>query len=339
MVGKPTLKDVARVSGLSEAAVSLALNRTAEDCPLKPATRRRALEAAQRLGYQPSFRGRALASGRTSMVGFVYARSAPFITGVNEVLVDSLVQALGTHGYTQMLISLKEENAAGQRLIGRDHLDGVVCLFPGAASLHTMPQLRDLPTIQVNDLTAPHLPAVVADDREGAKRLTRYLLELGHRDIAIVSRPHPTHTHYSETHRRDGYEAAMAEAGLGANIRTFTGRPTDEAVALLLTMDPRPTAVIAIDHVVAIDMMHALWRSGIRVPHDLSVATFNDVFPVAQMQPPLTVMSVPAEEIGRAAADMLVEWMQTGRPPTRQQVWFSEELVVRESTAPPSRPA
>ncbi len=337
VLGRPTLKDVARVAGLSEATVSLAINRSPETCPLKPSTRRRAVDAAQRLGYQPSFRGRALASGRTSMVGFVYARSAPMLTGMNEILVESLIDGLSSHGYTQMLISLKDETSAAQRLIGRDHMDGVVALFPGAAALQQMPQLRDLPTIQVNDLTVPHLPAVVADDRAGAAMLTRHLLGLGHRDIAFISRQHTSH--YSAQSRREGYETTMVEAGLGAHIRTVTGQAPGQAVAMLLGLTPRPTAIIAMDHAVAIDVMHALWRSGIRIPDQMSVASFNDVFPVARMQPPLTVMAVPAEAMGHAAADMLVQWMQSGRPPAEQRLWFNEQLIVRESTAPPSGPA
>jgi LacI family transcriptional regulator len=105
-----------------------------------------------------------------------------------------------------------------------------------------------------------------------------------------------------------------------------------------------PTALITFQHRIAVNLLEVLWRRGIRVPQDLSIATFNNAFPVEHTIPPLTVVSLPTREMGRRAAEMLLERIERpGRaasaeevePPAAADVLLEEELIVRESTAPP----
>jgi DNA-binding LacI/PurR family transcriptional regulator len=115
------------------------------------------------------------------------------------------------------------------------------------------------------------------------------------------------------------------------NLAEFVATLTRAAAA------DRPTAVITYTHQAAISLLRLLWEAGVNVPRDISVATFSNSYPVAETIPPLTVMALPTEEMGRMAAEMVLEQIQSaGAAPPRRAV-LKETLIVRKSTAPPGR--
>lgn len=336
-----TLEQVAQAAGLSQTAVSLALNRHPKQCHLSPKTRKLALETARRLGYRANWRARALAKGQTFTIGMVYARQAPFMTAVNELIVNALSETFHSSGYHQLLVPLLGGPEDWEDVIRPDRLDGCVVLYPMPSQLGEILSSTVTPMVLINLLSDLAIPQVLADDRGGMRLLMQHLLELGHREIALVFRQR--HPHYSAVHRREAYEQTMREAGLAAQIRVIENDSVEPMVDEVASGRSPMTAAICFDHVLAAEVLHKCWRRGVRVPHDLSVATFNDVYPTGAMIPPLTAVSLPGEAIGKRSAHLLLELIKDRKKSPEDVVaetemvreWLPEGLVVRESTGRP----
>ena len=176
---------------------------------------------------------------------------------------------------------------------------------------------------------------VLPNDHDGAVALMRHLLDLGHRRITFFlgeARPH-----HSVTGRTDAYRQAMEQSGFAEDISVVRG-PVDDFVEAFKKSDRRPTAVLAYTHYDAIRMLRLFSEAGLNVPRDVSVATFSDSYPVAEVIPPLTTLALPTEEMGRTAAEMVLEQIQTAcNAAEPRRVVLDETLVVRRSTASPAR--
>jgi DNA-binding LacI/PurR family transcriptional regulator len=178
------------------------------------------------------------------------------------------------------------------------------------------------------------LPVVVADDYDGAVQCTNHLIKLGHRDITFVLSQQPDH--FSIQLRQRGYSDAMKQAGLEQYVRVLTD-PLEEIARSLKGAMKRPTAVVVYTHFTAVKLLQHLWDEGIRVPDDLSVATFSNAYPVEDCIPPLTTIALPTEEMGRAAATLLLEQINKGQDSEARVITLKEQLVGRRSTAPLSK--
>jgi LacI family transcriptional regulator len=188
----------------------------------------------------------------------------------------------------------------------------------------------------VNADTDLPMPIVLVDDYDGALQNARHLLDLGHERITLLLGQQPPH--YSVTQRQDGYAAAMRDAGLSGQISVVSDS-SEEFVRGFVAADraTRPTAVIVYTHYMAGHLLRLLWEVGLSVPRDLSIATFTNAFPVEDVIPPLTTIALPTEEMGRSAANMVLEQIDTkGEAPVRRVV-LKETLIVRKSTAPPGQ--
>jgi LacI family transcriptional regulator len=158
---------------------------------------------------------------------------------------------------------------------------------------------------------------------------------LGHRRIDFLLGQQPPH--YSVTQRQDGYVAVMRDAGLEHHARVLTCS-ADEYVQSLLSDSPAPTAVIVYTHYLAISLLQKLWERGLSVPEDLSVATFCNAFPVEDVIPPLTTAALPTEQMGRMAAEMVLEQIDSEGAAPKRRVVLKETLIVRKSTAAVTAP-
>jgi LacI family transcriptional regulator len=137
------------------------------------------------------------------------------------------------------------------------------------------------------------------------------------------------------TERVGGYEQAMAAAGKAQHVSVVSGKLEDFAAAVAAEQpDRRPTAVIVYTHFAAITLLRLFWERGIRVPQDVSVATFSNSYPVAEVIPPLTTVALPTEEMGRTAAEMVLEQIRTGGEAPPRRAVMKENLIVRKSTGP-----
>lgn len=330
-----TIIDVAQRCGLSKATVSKALNYPADQCPLRHETRQRVLQAARDLGYRPDWRARALASQRTQTIGLLYSPPVPRMTGVYEEIVGAFTKLLDAKGYHLLFVPVAGLTDDWQEILLSHRLDGWVAFETVPEAAEETLGSSTLPAVLVNVQSKLPRPHVVFDDHDGAVQATRHLIELGHRRITFFHGPEWI-THYSVEARIAGYREAMLNAGL-ADCIDVADLMLEEFIEQRLLTDDRPTAVLCYMHHFAVDMLGILLRAGVRVPQDLSIAAFNDVYPVARTFPTITTVALPGEWMGRLAAQLLLQQIESKDPVDGQNFTLKEKLVVRESTAPPAK--
>jgi LacI family transcriptional regulator len=339
-----TLADVARAAGLSPTTVSLALNRPREQCHLSEATQQRAIEAATRLGYRPNWRARALAKKQTFTIGLMYDGAESFCTPANEPIVVSVARTLRAGGYHALLVPLGADSDDWQDVIRSDRLDGCLAIFPTSPRFDQVYAEAGMPMVMINLMSDRPVPQVLADDRGGMRQAMAHLLELGHQDIAFVARS--SNNHYSCHLRQEEYERVMIEAGLRERARIIPGDALCELMCLPLTSKDWPTALVCYDHNLAMQVLSGCCDQRIPVPEHVSVVGFNDIAMTAWTAPPLTMVRVPGEEIGQRGARLLIDLIENRKQesgavaesaasPPRE--WFTEELIVRQSTGRPRR--
>ena len=182
------------------------------------------------------------------------------------------------------------------------------------------------------------MPLVQVDNRLGARLASEHLLALGHRRIAHITGPRGW---VATEDRRRGYYAALASAGILPEPTLEIDSipeivPGREAAARLLALPERPTAIFAFNDNIAIGVIQAARARGLRVPEDLSIVGFDDIEHATIVSPELTTVRQPLAEMGRTAVSLLNRLLERQRFETLH-VELATRLVVRDSTAPPSR--
>lgn len=332
---RPTISDVARHCGLSKATVSKVLNLPPEQCPIAEPTRARVLVSVDALGYRASWQGRALANRRTRMIAVVNADPYGALPrGQYWEIVDQLDELLADAGLVPTYLHTYEGNPRAIDMLGDQRFDA--CLSLDAQPPEVLDVLRQsgTPTVLINADVDQSWTHLTFDDRAGTRLLMEHLIGLGHRRIAYNA-GRRVNLHSSAILRAATYAQCMREAGLEAD-KPYVG-PVDAFIERCINGPYRPTAILDFEHWTAVHVLQHLWRRGLRVPDDMSVATFNDTYPVALTVPPLTVAALPAEQISRRAVQWLTEVIEDPQRTPRTEM-MAETLVVRESTAAPQTP-
>ena len=331
-----TLADVARVAGLAESTVSLAINRPPEKCRLGRATRERALLAAAKLNYRPNWRARALASQKTYTVAMMYGRSSPYLTGTNEAVVDALANTFSGVGYHQLLVPIGPSAPSWIDAVRSDRVDGGIVLAPMPDELDRIHRETGLPLVLVN-LKSDRLPLsqVYPDDELAGYIMAKHLLELGHHRIVFWRRattmPNTPVEHHSVAERIAGYRRAMIEAGYSNMVTVVEHLVEPDMAQWVLAHRHEVTAVVAYDHFHALTLIHHLGEIGIQVPRDLSLGTFNDNALIKIIKPALSTVALPDHEMGRHAAQLLLAQIDdTSLLP--RTIKLTPTLRVRSST-------
>lgn len=330
-----TLTDVARLAGVSTATVSRALSLPHK---VRPLTLARIEQAVQRTGYVAHGAARALASRRTGTVGAVIPTLA---NAIFASTTQALQKTLDAAGYTLLLASHEFDPVVEARvtraLLARG-IDGLVLLgTTHDASVFRMIGARQVPYVLTWALDArgSH-PCIGFDNRAAAVRLADYLLELGHREFAMISGV----TSNNERARERLEGARMAIAARGARLPTtrivekpFTHAAGRDGLREVMMGSPLPTAVICGNDVLAIGAMTECAARGLAVPRDLSVTGFDDMEIAALMTPALTTVHFPTAELGAYAATHLLDRLAGKSVEMRREL--PVELVVRGTTASP----
>jgi LacI family transcriptional regulator len=325
-----TLNDVAKIANVSPSTVSRILNGSAVVSPDK---RRLVEDAIASIGYRPNFVAQALAKGRSMIVGVVtQAISSPFY---GETFVG-IEQGLTNSGYHPMFISghwrAEEEREAVDILTAR-RADALIILGGNLEDEYILKMNKSLPIVPVGrTVLGLEAHSINISQEEGALLGMRHLLELGHRRIAHIAGPS---THRDSIERSSGYRAALAEVGIPYDPDlvlegNFQERGGLLAAELLLSRRADFTAIFAANDQTAMGARLALFRRGIRVPEDMSLVGFDDLFAAGYTTPPLTTVRQPGEDMGAAAAAMvlgLLEGRHEKIPP------LAPTLILRESTA------
>jgi LacI family repressor for deo operon, udp, cdd, tsx, nupC, and nupG len=332
-----SIKDVAREVGMSTATVSRALRGMPR---VSEATRRKVLEAAERLDYVASPHAVSLASGQTRAVGVV----VPFVTRwFYGSVVHGAEELLRGAGYDLLLYNLAGDHDARHRVFSthllRKRVDAVLvlALTPTGEEVASLTRLGRPVAIVGGRVSG--WSTVRIDDVATARTAMRHLLELGHRRIAYIGGSLENQLDSSAPlDRLTGYREAMAEAGVPVEREweitgDFTVRGGAAAAEHVLALRPRPTAIFAASDEMAIGTIRAARRSGLRIPEDLSVIGIDD-HEMAELFE-LTTVSQPAHEQGRLAARLLLDAIQADGSPEPQTITVPTALVVRGTTAPP----
>lgn len=341
---RPTQNDVARRAGVSRATVSYVLNgQTDGRVPISDETHQRVTRAIAELGYEPDARAQALRSGSTHTIGVIIPdlRNPHFC----EYAIG-VEQAARAAGYQILLssIALNQEYALNvfKDLAGR-RIDGLILATSFIASSdearNTLDRLRErqLPIVEVDEHYG--VDCVGSDYRAATQEAIAYLLSLGHRRIGLiygVSAPELAED------RRQPYIASLTAAGHFDPDLIVDCGPTiadgHRAALELLQRPDRPTAIIAINDVLAIGALRAAGDLGLHVPGDVSLLSYDDIEMADYLVPRLTTVSKNAEEVGRRAFELLLGRIQNPDRP-RLLIRQATQLRIRESTGPaPARP-
>ena len=335
------IADVAREAGVSKAAVSFAFNTPER---LKPETAERIRQVAMTLGYRPHPVARMLTAGSTATIGILTPNplAQAFANPFFALFAEGVATVTEDHGFGLLFIS--PLHGSLERALARATVDGVIVIgldhhHPEVESIRRV----GLPTVLVDAPAWPEHGAIGVDDTAGALAAARHLLQLGHRDLLILTME-PSEAQEDSgsvmARRMRGYRLALEEyeVELGPdNVRqapaTFEG---GEACFLRAWEDGlRPTGVLSMSDAAAAGVLQAARHLGLSVPDDLSIVGFDDLPLTRFTDPPLTTVHQPVRRKGEEAARMLLRALNPEQGRAGEHRVLETRLVVRRSTAPP----
>ena len=340
------MEDVARRAGVSTATVSRALN-TPE--LVSEATHRRVMDAIHDLDYKINQAARRLRTNQTRTIAIVIPTLAdPTINQQVEAIEDVAID----EQYTLLICSTRGDTEREQNYI---HLltqqmvvDGVLYMSPRAAPQQVRQLAEGVAPLVLCNYQLPDrpTPSVLIDHVSSLYQTTRHLLDLGHTRIALLNLAAPYY--YPARMRREGFDRAFAEAGLTPDpaLIVEVQRPTyaNDAwrgqIHTLLDQPDRPTAIVAFNDEVALQVYAVCRARGLRIPEDVSVTGCDDILTARHVDPPLTTVSIPAYALGQTAMRLLLDMIahpdaaqESGTPAT---LTLDVSLIVRGSCAPPA---
>jgi LacI family transcriptional regulator len=338
--GRTTIKELARLSGVSVGTVSRALNGYTD---VSPETRERVIRLAQELDYTPAAAARTLVTERSHVVGLYLETGEgrpdvqhPFF---HEVL-GGLKDILGVGGF-DLLVFASEQHGNGYgphsylKRARHHHVDGVVLMGVDAGDGEVEQLLRsDVACVGVDmALAGTNNCSVMSDNVEGARMAVRHLADLGHKRIATITGEMET---APARDRLRGYRDEIQRQGFAYRddyvaYGDYYADSGAEGMAALLALPEPPTAVFAASDLMAAGALGVAARAGLRVPDDVAVVGFDDIFLAALTEPPLTTVRQDKPGLGAAAGEALVALIG-GDGDAQAAVTLPVELVVRGST-------
>lgn len=334
-----TRDDVAKRAGVSSATVSYVVNNGPRQ--VSPKTQAKVLAAIEELGYRPNAVARNLRMQRTSTLGLIIPDTfnpyfAEVARGIESVAFEN--------GYIVVLCHSNydiEKELRYVDVLSSERAAGVIWV-PATNQLEPADRLAEnhIPFLLLDRNTGrDSVLSVVADNFQGGYLATEHLISLGHKRIGCITRPAPL-DHSNDRIR--GYKTALEDHGLPIDqqllvlggYRFEDGR---RAARELLTSEAPPTAIVGYNDLMAIGALRAAGELGLKVPEDLSIVGFDDIPGAAFTFPPLTSVCLPKEEMGRRAAELLLNAIAGENETEQSSLTIEVSLNQRQSTAPPKR--
>ncbi len=335
---KPDIVAVAKAAGVSISTVSRSFNHPEL---LKPATRKKIDRAVQKLGYIRNRAAQVMHGRRSGTIGLV----VPTIdNAIFAELIQSFSDGLDQRGFTMLIAShgfdldreykmlrkLMEHRVDGLALIGLEHSEATYQLI----------EQQGVPTVAIwNYADEARLPCVGVQNSEAGRLAARHLLDLGHRDIALVF-PNPAgndrahdRLHGALDELRHGHVEVPEQWRLEA---PYSIAEAKRACTELLEHAPRPTAILCGNDIIAQGVLYAARHHGVRVPEDLSIMGIGDFNGSGEIEPSLSTIRIPAKRIGILAAELITSSVAT----QSDEVTATNcklKVLSRASTAAPSR--
>ena len=336
-----SMKDVARLAGVSLGTVSNTLNRPEQ---VGEETQERVKAAIAKLGWVPNETARQLRAGKSRSIGLIIMDIGnPFITD----LTRGVEQVATAAGYTVML-----SNSDGDPVRERAHLAALlqqrvrgVVLAPIGLDWDDSLVRSGIPLVVADRAVTTSIACTVAvDDFEGGRVAAAHLIEQGHTRVAFVGGP----TVQQVRDRREGAQRAMLMVTRRAELQHIAtdeltigaGRRAAESIGAMPAYR-RPTGVLCANDLIAIGLLQGLVHHGLRVPEDVAVVGYDDIQFAAAAAVPLSSVRQPREQLGRTAAEQLLAEIAAAEgdtPHIHRHVRFTPELIVRASSANDQRP-
>jgi LacI family transcriptional regulator len=329
-----TIKDVARVSGVSSMTVSRVINGGDR---VSPETKQRVEQAIAELGYVPSRLARGLIRQKTGTLALIVPDVAnPFFTLIVRGAEDVARRA----GYRMILCDTRADLAIERDVIEEMLAHRVEGIAIAPVSDRSKVHLERLARFGVEfvliDRTVNGIECdvVVGDNTGGARRLVQHLISLGHGRIGFITESDDVST---ARDRRRGYEQALELAGLELDPELVVSSTVDPSggfsgMERLLELEDPPTAVFTVNNLVAVGAIEAVRASGLDVPEDVALVCFDDIEYASRLYPFLTVMAQPAETLGTLGTQLLLERIEGRGPEQPRVVVLPAQFVVRRSS-------
>ena len=328
------LKDIADRTGFSVNTVSLALR----DSPRIPeTTRQRIREAAAALNYLPNQIAKSLVSRETKTIGLILTDiTNPTLTGAAQ----AIELALSERGYgTLFATSNNDIDAEIQALemFRARQVDGMLIYPSGHRQLDHIRRLRDAgyPVVLLVGDPDAGIDAVCVDERKGAYKAVKHLIDLGHTRIGLLE----SGKRHGNLEKREGYLSALADAGLAfdpvlsADPAGTSVKRGFEAMGALMGAGGRPTAVFAATDSLAIGALRWALNNGLRVPEDVAIVGFDNIQFAEHAVIPISSINYAIEEVSTLAVERLLGIIAAGdTPPEPRVTQIEPDLIVRQST-------
>ncbi len=329
-----TIQDVAKAAGVSVSTVSRVINKSS---PVSKTLCRKVEKAVQELGFQPRQK---ISRIRAEKIGIVVPNvlNPRFTELMNGAQEEADRQGLN------LAIFDATENPDLQRhrlnLLRKWPLDGLIVIGTQIPSdiLVKFHEQEHIPVVVSRSIEIPQLPCIMTDYATVAQQVTTYLLSLGHRRIACIS---GLPEWESSKIILENIQRALSDAGLSLSPDLYRWcfpniQESSQIVNNLLNLpkEKRPTAIMALNDLIAIGALHSAHTLGLRVPQDVSISGFGDIMIAAYTTPPLTTISQPSSNIGQLAVKKLFELMNMHQMTIGGFTLLKCSLIVRESTGP-----
>lgn len=325
------IQQVAQKAGVSVATVSRVLNNAAS---VRPGTRLKVENAIKEMNYEPSLLGRNLRNSESRLLlVLIPSISNPFYTEI----IKGIENVANANSYNILLCETDSDPDREDvyfNMVKNKLADGIISMDP-AINMH---KLKELATEQSIILCSEYeeggsIPYVTIDNQKAAYEAVKHLIELGHKNIALIN---SDERFLYSRQRRKGYDSALSDFKLPGRSEWIinTDQPDFEngvqAMLTFLQLKKKPTAVFAVSDTLAIGALKAIQASGLRVPDDMAIVGFDKISFSDMTNPTLTTIAQPMYKMGSTAAAMLIDSIRGNKV---ESVVLEHELAIRESTA------
>ncbi|MCD8120964.1 MAG: LacI family transcriptional regulator [Clostridiales bacterium] len=325
-----TIKDVAKLAGVSPSTVSRTLTNRIF---VEEETRQKVLKAVAELNYQPSSLARGLREGKTQMLAFL----VPDINSLFYPMMMKSIERYATEKGYSLILCNNDEKIENEKknigMMGARGIDGLLCMSveDDVRHLEEFQRERGIPVILVNRMVSEQLTSVSFDDEYGGYLMTKYLLDHGHTKIAAMFGG------FGRQRFRErwmGCKRAMEEYGITDYDHYFIYdvNSIEEAFQRtkeILEGEDRPTAFFATMDILAIGIYSGISFCGCRIPDDISLVGFDNIFMAQYMVPPLTTYAPPIDDVARESMECLLA--QLNDPTLIRNISLKGELIERQS--------
>ena len=349
---KPTMRDVAQESGVSQTTVSFVLNGKNLD-RIPEETQKRVLTAAKELNYRIQAMGLSLVTGKTQTIGLLYDETYEYLIhdGFCSMIFLGIQDALKKINFRLSFATVNEKEQDTPMMIETHSVDGVI--FLAAKSERIIQKLIDykIPTILIDPVrTHPRIKEIKINNLDGTLHAMEYLYHSGHRKIGCISAKYETiqDEPVSFKERRTAYETFMTQTGILltteliriATIHYQGMNPNNdpvfqagyESMIGLLNLDQPPTAVFAVNDRLAMGALAAARDLNVNVPEQISIIGFDDITESSRSVPPLTTVSVPKQQMGIIAVQELLALITHEDGDIEQTEPIKTIFIIRQST-------